>query len=691
MKRTFLCLVAMLFAFSVFAQEQATRMMRVFYDGSIIYQRNALLIDSINFFVDNGETGGEQTTNDSSQIYVGVVAFNQYVNQFPITNDLDAAKFFINAQVNDRDFTAFAYSVSKGNLMFDAVDLPEFDKIFMLNFSDGTDNYSNMMWGEEGRMVGTAYVYDTAHYDLSLRMGLNSYAIGFGNDVGFGEKMGKVVFGSGEYYHASSSSQLQPTFNEIANSIIASSKNVMIQTNPGYYSTDMGLKYFCFTFVAENGLRDTVYTQMEGNPTDGYTLSIAEVGEYVRFDAPAFGTFDAESGKVQIPLNNLKFIVNAEEVQFDFGIQVSFDGDLYYEDVEEASTAEAISKKIAVVLVLDCSSSMGESFAPMQSAAIDFIETLEAMDETQSGSGTGSGTVFEEYTETLEGGPSFTMKAVKGGTFVMGAQSVGPALPNYDPDANYDESPTHNVTLSDYYMGEFEVTQKLWEYVMGAHNVTHFPADADKVYLYPAFDSNGDLVETGGSYMYGDFAPSYSYGLGGNYPVYYVSYDDIMGENGFFDRLNALTGRDYRLPTEAEWEYAARGGQKNQYTRETIDATGAPSDAIQYKYSGSNDISDVAWYYYNGNESSHPVGMKTPNELGIYDMSGNVFEWCCDWYGNYNNQSQTDPMGPSSGTYRNYRGGSWGADASFCRVSDRGNVSLESVEYNLGFRLVLSR
>lgn len=689
MKKIFSIMLAAVAILSVYAQEQTTRTMRVFYDGSIIYQRNTLLVDSINFLVDDGEVGGGQTSNDTSQIYVGVVAFNQYVNQFPITNDLEAAKSFINAQVNDKDATAFAYSVSKGNQMFDAPDLPEFDKIFMLNFSDGTDNYSNMMWGGEGRMVGAANVYDTAHYDLSQRVGLNSYAIGFGNDVGFGEKMRKVVFGSGEYHNATSSAQLQPTFNEIATSIIASSKNVMLQTNPGYYSETMGYKYFCFTFWAENNRLDTIYAKLEGNPTDGFVLDITKNGTYARFDAPARGVFDMEAGKVQIPLNNLKFIVDGEEVQFDFEILVSFDGELYYADVEEASTAEAISKKIAVVLVLDCSTSMGESFAPMQAAAIDFIETLEAMDQTQGG-GSGTGTVFEEYTETLEGGPLFTMKAVKGGIFVMGAQSVDPALPNYDPNAESDEGPTHNVILSDYYMGEFEVTQGLWEYVMGAHDATHFPADAEKLYMYPAFDADGNLVATGGTKMYGGFTPTYSYGKGDDYPVYYASYNDIVDENGFLNRLNALTGRNYRLPTEAEWEYAARGGQENQYTRETADAIGAPSDAIQYVYSGSNSIGDVAWYSDN-TASTRQVGTKSPNELGIYDMSGNVWEWCYDWYGSYSSTQQTNPMGPSSGLYRVNRGGSWLYDASFCPVSFRSEYAPADRDGDLGFRLVLSR
>lgn len=215
MKKTVLAIAAMATIIAVQAQE-ATRTMRVFYEGNVVYTRDVTKVDSINFLLNEEEDGqGGEEPGDSSQIYAGVVAFNSEVNQLPITDDLDAVRMFINSQSNDRDFTAFAYSVSQGNRMFDAEGLPQFDKIFMLNFSDGTDNYSNRKWGDEGRMVSPANVYDTARYDLMQRAGLNSYAIGFGDDVGFGEKMRKVVTGGGSYHNAASSAQLQPTFNEM--------------------------------------------------------------------------------------------------------------------------------------------------------------------------------------------------------------------------------------------------------------------------------------------------------------------------------------------------------------------------------------------------------------------------------------------------------------------------------------------
>ena len=188
------------------------------------------------------------------------------------------------------------------------------------------------------------------------------------------------------------------------------------------------------------------------------------------------------------------------------------------------------------------------------------------------------------------------MVYVKGGTFTMGAISEQGA------DAYDDEKPAHSVTLSDFYIGKYEVTQAQWRAVMGS-NPSSFKGD--------------------------------------NLPVENVSWNDIQK---FIQKLNAQTGKEFRLPTEAEWEYAARGGSKSR----------------GYKYSGSNNIGDVAWYSGNSGSKTHPVGQKQPNELGIYDMSGNVWEWCSDWYGSYSSSSQTNPKGPNSGDYRVLRGGDWG-------------------------------
>lgn len=220
-------------------------------------------------------------------------------------------------------------------------------------------------------------------------------------------------------------------------------------------------------------------------------------------------------------------------------------------------------------------------------------------------------------------GVSFKMIAVKGGTFTMGATSE-------QTGADSDESPTHSVTLSDYYIGETEVTQELWSAVMGSN-------------------------------------PSY---FTGNMqcPVEKVSWNDCQT---FISKLNELTGETFRLPTEAQWEYAARGGNQAQGRL----------------YSGSNVIDDVAWYLDNSDLTTHPVKTKAPNELGIYDMSGNVCEWCSDWYGSYSSAAQTDPTGPSTGSSRVRRGGSWGHSATHCRVAYRSNYGPTSSVSDLGLRL----
>ena len=157
-----------------------------------------------------------------------------------------------------------------------------------------------------------------------------------------------------------------------------------------------------------------------------------------------------------------------------------------------------------------------------------------------------------------------------------------------------------------------------------------------------------------------------------------VSWDDCQE---FITKLNELTRKTFRLPTEAEWEYAARGGNRSQ----------------GYKYAGSNTVGDVAWYFYNSyalgvdspDYGTHTVATKAPNELGLYDMSGNVWEWCQDWYGSYSSDAQTNPTGPTSGSYRVNRGGSWYYNARYCRVSNRSDFTPSYALRDLGLRLAL--
>ena len=264
------------------------------------------------------------------------------------------------------------------------------------------------------------------------------------------------------------------------------------------------------------------------------------------------------------------------------------------------------------------------------------------------------------------------MVYVEGGTFLMGAQSSNSSLPNYDEYVWDDESPVHEVTLSSYYIGKYEVTQGLWEYVMN----------------YSSKAADGSQLSPVGPY-FGEDKPSSRWGVGADYPVYWVSYDDIV--NYFIPRLNQITGKAFRLPTEAEWEYAARGGQKDEYIRTHISPAQNPGNGTYYKYAGSNTIGDVAWYEDNSGRKIYPVGSKSPNALGLYDMSGNVSEWCSDWYDNYSSSAQTNPQGSATGSYRVLRGGSRYDFARNCRVSHRSD---DTPDYRknggCGLRLALS-
>ena len=238
----------------------------------------------------------------------------------------------------------------------------------------------------------------------------------------------------------------------------------------------------------------------------------------------------------------------------------------------------------------------------------------------------GSSTSGSVITIPVKEGINIEMVKVEAGSFNMGATS--------EMENPYeDEKPVHRVTLTNnYYVGKYEVTQALWQAVMGSN---------------PSSFKGYDL------------------------PVEKVSWNDCQD---FISKLNAMTGKRFRLPTEAEWEYAARGGKKSR----------------GYQYSGSNTLGDVAWYSDNSGKKTHAVGTKQPNELGIYDMTGNVWEWCQDWYGSYSSSPQTNPTGAVRGSCRVGRGGSWGNSARYCRSSYRGYITPGDRFNRLGLRLVLS-
>lgn len=231
----------------------------------------------------------------------------------------------------------------------------------------------------------------------------------------------------------------------------------------------------------------------------------------------------------------------------------------------------------------------------------------------------------------------FTMINVKGGTFTMGATSE-------QADSRHDMEPMHQVTLNSYMIGRTEVTQELWKAVMG-----QIPYMGNTLFLYKS--------ETN--------------------PIVNVSWNDCQD---FISKLNSLTGQNFRLPTEAEWEYAARGGNKSK----------------GYQYSGSNNLGDVGWFnppLASGGNSGNYIQLcatRAPNELGIYDMSGNVQEWCQDWYGSYRRSIQMNPQGPSSGSDRVVRGGDYMSGEESCRSASRSHSAPVECDMFTGLRLALS-
>ena len=349
-----------------------------------------------------------------------------------------------------------------------------------------------------------------------------------------------------------------------------------------------------YSLVAE-GVTSTTWKDESPQEGDNY-YKVCAVNRKITSSQSSYASVNVS---LDAPTN-----VKAEIDENDLVVNVSWDAVKYaesynvYRSSSFSGTYSLIAERVTSTSWTDNNPLNGNNYYKVNAQYKDIISDLSnavpALDPTK-------------VSIITVNGVAFNMVKVSGGTFQMGAKLSG--------DGNDDEQPVHQVTLSDYYIGETEVTQELWQAVMGSN-------------------------------------PSYFTGSG-LLPVEEVSWNDCQT---FITKLNALTGMQFRLPTEAEWEFAARGGNSSQ----------------GYKYSGSNDIDDVAWYTNNSNSKTHEVGTKAPNELGLYDMSGNVREWCQDWYSIYSSSAQTNPTGPTtSDYYRVIRGGCWDSYARFCRVSGR--------------------
>ena len=233
------------------------------------------------------------------------------------------------------------------------------------------------------------------------------------------------------------------------------------------------------------------------------------------------------------------------------------------------------------------------------------------------------------------------MVKVEAGTFYMGAQKDSVEYYCYDEEATSLEGPVHEVTVSDFYINRYEVTQLLWEAIMG-----ETPNDENDMQWEDEF------------------------GKGDNYPAYRISYKEV---ETFIGKLNEYTGLRFSLPTEAQWEYAAKGGKNTYYSL----------------YAGGGNVLEVAWIDSNSDKCSE-VGKKNANGLGLYDMSGNVWEMCQDWYYDYTEEAVTDPVGEEYNQgYKVFRGGSWNTNAQQARVTTRYQQGIHYRDYETGFRLVI--
>ena len=575
-------------------------------------------------------------------LYMGVLGFNETLidmgSMSLLTPDTKGEFVsFVDGLTTNKN-TLLYYGVDKGLDKITSTALPSnLTNVAIVTFTDGLD---------QGSLPMVDYKYATRDEYRDYLKGrikstevqglpLTAYSIGLrGGDVtdytAFTNNLKSLASQEDFATEVNNMSDVNQRFQDIANQLIKVTKTQTLSIK--FPKLDDGQVYrFTFDNVT-NAANSKVYIEGTLNARNNMLNNIKYVGLTCNSGTSLQGTADGALNVV-FEFENIK-AADGELLSLNYVNEYYYTGG-YWQVNSEFDKGEDLQEDVkrssaAIMLVLDCSSSLqsnGDKFTEMKKHVKSFIETLAQAVEDNADTGGGStpgagGSASESKVYTVNG-VSFKMISVEGGTFTMGATA------EQGSDAFDDEKPKHQVTLSSYAIGETEVTQELWLAVMGSN---------------PSYYSGKQL------------------------PVESVSWDNCQT---FIAKLNQLTGANFRLPTEAEWEFAARGGHKT----------------LGYKYAGSNTIGDVAWYDGNSSSKTHSVAQKQPNELGLYDMSGNVSEWCQDWYDSYSSAAQTNPTGPASSFARVNRGGVFVLSEKGCRVSSRGCAGPENAFNIVGLRL----
>ena len=581
--------------------------------------------------VDGKESGYTSTATATltdngmeSGVYLGITGFNQTLYSYPVLqlseSSVDGFYNFIDG-LTMKNGTLLYYSVDQAINAMQASKLPsDITSAAIVTFTDGLDQGS--------MMKDVPYDNDMEYLDALNRriknetvsgQPITAYSIGIrGKDVSdinmFRTNLTKLASSTENAMEVSSMAEVNAKFKEIAEQL---SKSNYIQTiNLKMPGISNGTRVrFTFDNVATAD-KSKLYIEGTFNLKD---RSLKDV-KYVGLSSTSGTTI---KGVVEDIFVNFKFegvhtennVLIKSEYTDEWTFITSNSSWQINSEFDKTENSDIITElsSAVIMLVLDCSSSLADDFVKAQSNAKDFIKTLYDAYGNEPSTPVTPPAYDDDLSFTVNG-VSFNMIQVNGDSYMMGSNN-----------GESDEKPVHSETVNSFKIGETEVTQALWKAVMGTN-----PSE---------FTGNDQL------------------------PVEYVSWDDCQT---FISKLNNLTGKQFRLPTEVEWEYAARGGNQSK----------------NYTYSGSNNIGDVAWYFDNSSSKTHPVKQKKPNELGIYDMSGYVWEWTSDWYSsNYSSSRGTD--------YKVSRGGGWSYYASYCRVANRDINSPSDRNSNLGLRLAL--